>query len=190
MPGPNFVLGDAELIITILSEVFLPFELEYAYGAAVHLTMANAIFPSTSDLDRLVHIQQAHSILDEMIQKGNSVAEVRKAELVHLEWLFEQFATRVSQQDFQRRRLSASIEAIMDPAAINVAATEPDLVSMTTLSESQALISPFPDTPDNTEFLQSIGISSEDFLSIAEQMDSQSQDGFPYSTMDLGQFWK
>ncbi|OBR14946.1 Zn 2cys6 transcription factor [Colletotrichum higginsianum IMI 349063] len=139
---------------------------------------------------RLVHIQQAHSILDEMIQKGNSVAEVRKAELVHLEWLFEQFATRVGQQDFQRRRLSASIEAIMDPAVINVAVTEPDLVSMTTLSESQALISPFPDTPDNTEFLQSIGISSEDFLSIAEQMDSQSQDGFPYSTMDLGQFWK
>ncbi|WQF77306.1 hypothetical protein CDEST_02320 [Colletotrichum destructivum] len=173
-----------------LLEVFLPFELEYAYGAAVHLTMANAIFPSTSDLDRLVHIQQAHSILDEMVQKGNSVAEVRKSELVHLEWLFEQFATRVGQQDFQRRRLSASIEAIMDPAAINVAVTEPDLVSMTTLSESQALISPFPDTPDNTEFLQSIGISSEDFLSIAEQMGSQSQDGLPYSIMDLGQFWK
>ncbi|KZL81741.1 zn 2cys6 transcription factor [Colletotrichum incanum] len=72
-----------------LLEVFLPFELEYAYGAAIHLTMTNAIYPSASDVDGSAQSQQAHIIFDEMIHKGNSVAEVRKAEFDYLESLFD-----------------------------------------------------------------------------------------------------
>ncbi|OHW99443.1 zn 2cys6 transcription factor [Colletotrichum incanum] len=171
-----------------LLEVFLPFELEYAYGAAIHLTMTNAIYPSASDVDGSAQSQQAHIIFDEMIHKGNSVAEVRKAEFDYLESLFDEFNRRVGHKDFQRRRMSVSIEASNGLAVIGDAVTEPNLTSMTTVSGSQELTGPFPETPDNTEFLQNIGISSEDFLSIVQQIDGQ--DDWTLSGLELGQFWK
>lgn len=74
------------------AEVFLPFDLEYAYGAAIHLTIANAVFPSAAGVDVPTHNLEAHAILDVMVRKGKAVAEVRKAELVHLEFLFSEFS--------------------------------------------------------------------------------------------------
>ncbi|KAI3558051.1 hypothetical protein CABS03_00127 [Colletotrichum abscissum] len=171
-----------------LLEVFLPFELEYAYGAAIHLTMAKALFPAVIGDDGLSQMEQTHNILDDMISKGNLVAEVRKAELVHLETLFREFTRRVRDQDFEDRIPSGSIEAVIDPITTQTFVSEPDLVSTTTVSESQPLASVFSDTPDNTEFLETIGISSDDFLSIVEQMGNEND--LPFSMLDLGQFWK
>ncbi|KAK1718728.1 fungal-specific transcription factor domain-containing protein [Colletotrichum acutatum] len=181
-----------------LLEVFLPFELEYAYGAAIHLTMANALFPAVIGVDGAARMEQTHAILDDMFSKGNLVAEVRKAELVHLESLFRKFTRRVRDQDFGdsilstartlNGILSGSIEAIIDPSTSQTFVNESDLVSTTTLSESQPLASVISDTPDNTEFLETIGISSDDFLSIVELMGSE--DDLPFSMLDLGQFWK
>ncbi|KAF9873723.1 hypothetical protein CkaCkLH20_08833 [Colletotrichum karsti] len=175
-----------------LIEVFLPFDLEYAYGAAIHLTIANALFPSTTDMDGPTHSREAHAILDDMIHKGNSVAEVRKSELVHLEYLFSEFATRLKQPDFQPPRLpvrSREVAPVIEVGESSTSVTEPDLVSMTTLSESQSLFCA-PDTPNNAEFLDSIGISSDDFLSIVEQMGNQDDMDLPFTMLDLGQFWK
>ncbi|KAK1535792.1 hypothetical protein CPAR01_09334 [Colletotrichum paranaense] len=157
-----------------LLEVFLPFELEYAYGAAIHLTMAKALFPAVIGDDGLSQIEQTHNILDDMISKGNLVAEVRKAELVHLETLFRKFTRRVRDQDFEDRIPSGSIEAVIDPIITQTFVSEPDLVSTTTVN--------------NTEFLETIGISSDDFLSIVEQMGNEND--VPFSMLDLGQFWK
>ncbi|KAG7049875.1 Zn(II)2Cys6 transcription factor [Colletotrichum scovillei] len=83
---------------------------------------------------------------------------------------------------------SGSIEAIIDPITTQTFVNEPDLVATTTVSESQPLASVFSDTPDNTEFLETIGISSDDFLSIVEQMGDE--DDLPFSMLDLGHFWK
>ncbi|KXH40273.1 hypothetical protein CSIM01_06450 [Colletotrichum simmondsii] len=187
-----------QLTVKPPTEVFLPFELEYAYGAAIHLTMAKALFPAIIGDDGLAQMEQTHNILDDMISKGNLVAEVRKAELVHLETLFREFTRRVRDQDFEdriyspARRLngipSGSIEAVIDPITTQAFVSEPDLVSMTTVSESQPLASVLSDTPDNTEFLETIGISSDDFLSIVEQMGNENE--LPFSMLDLGQFWK
>ncbi|KAL0935937.1 uncharacterized protein CTRU02_208152 [Colletotrichum truncatum] len=174
-----------------LLEVFLPFDLEYAYGAAIHLTIANALFPSTADLDGPTHSRQAHAILDDMIYKGNSVAEVRKAELVHLESLFGELATRVTMPNPLPTSLPTRLrdtEPTVSDAECSTT-TEPDLISITTLSESQSIFCA-PETPNNVAFLDSIGISSDDFLSIVEQMDNQDDIDLPFTMLDLGQFWK
>ncbi|KAF6830286.1 hypothetical protein CPLU01_07461 [Colletotrichum plurivorum] len=169
-----------------LIEVFMPFDLEYAYGAAIHLTIANALFPSAAGVDVPTHSLEAHAILDDMVLKGNAVADVRRAELVHLEFLFAEFSMRAAEPGVRPvQPESAPAEA---PAGDSVAvASEPDLVSLTTLSESQSLFCPSK-TPNNAEFLDSVGISSDDFLSILEQMGSQ--DDPPFTILDLGQFWK
>ncbi|KZL64578.1 Zn(II)2Cys6 transcription factor, partial [Colletotrichum tofieldiae] len=150
-----------------LLEVFLPFELAYAYGAAIHLTIVSAIYPFASDIDLSTQRQQANSILDDMIHKGSSVAE-----FVHLESLFEEFTRCVSDKDFQQRETLVSIGANNELSVTDDVTNELELTSMTTLGKTQALNGPFSETPDNTEFLQNIGISSEDFLSVVEQIDS------------------
>ncbi|XRM47773.1 hypothetical protein ABZX51_010736 [Aspergillus tubingensis] len=70
-----------------LLESFLPFDLEFTYGAAIHLTMASALVPEL--VGQRSSNQQAHLILDEIISKGNRVAGIRKADLTRLETLFE-----------------------------------------------------------------------------------------------------
>ncbi|KAK1625408.1 hypothetical protein BDP81DRAFT_463935 [Colletotrichum phormii] len=145
-----------------LLEVFLTFELEYAYRAAIHFTMANALFPAAVGADEPAQMRQTHN---DMASKGNLVAEVRKAELAHLETLFREFTRRVGEQDFEGRGPSGLIEAIADPTQTQTLINEPDLVSTTTLN--------------NTEFLETIGISSDDFLSIVEQMGNE--DDLPFS---------
>lgn len=171
-------------------EVFLPFDLEYAYGAAIHLTIANALFPSTTEIDGPAHGREAHAILDDMIHKGNSVAEVRKAELTHLEFLFNEFAMRVNQPDVQPSRpLVRSLQLRPFPSIWESSTAGPDLASITTLSEPQPLVCA-PETPNNAEFLDSIGISSDDFLSIVEQMGNHDDADLPFAMLDLSQFWK
>ncbi|KAK1484272.1 hypothetical protein CCUS01_03984 [Colletotrichum cuscutae] len=165
---------------------------------SITLLYHQALFPAVIGDDGLSQMEQTHNILDDMISKGNLVAEVRKAELVHLETLFHEFTRRVRDQDLEDRihspttRLngipSGSIEAVIDPITTQTFVSEPDLVSTTTVSESQPLASVFSDTPDNTEFLETIGISSDDFLSIVEQMGNEND--LPFSMLDLGQFWK
>lgn len=72
-------------------EAFLPFDLEFTYGAAIYLAMADALFPDAQTPEMENHSQIAHAILDEMIFRGNRLANERKAELMHLETLFQEF---------------------------------------------------------------------------------------------------
>ncbi|KAJ5231508.1 uncharacterized protein N7469_006096 [Penicillium citrinum] len=87
-----------------LLEVFLPFEMEVTYGAALHLMIANSLFPSATD-EHDYH-QEAHSILDEMIFKGNKLAAARKEELSHLEGLFSELTARVERYGLQTLTLT------------------------------------------------------------------------------------
>ncbi|KAJ5702043.1 hypothetical protein N7488_009591 [Penicillium malachiteum] len=75
-----------------LLEVFLLYNLEFTYAAAIHLAMASALFPEA--LDGQAFAEEAHSILDQMISNGNKVAQMRKEELIHVERLFFEVATR------------------------------------------------------------------------------------------------
>lgn len=173
-------LKGSELINGCL-EVFLPYDLEFAYAAAIHLAMANALFPQ--EVDGPAHIQEAHSIIDGLVYNGNKVAEVRKAELVHLQSLFEELAARVHSQGLQPLTLctphdmaARSGNNTSDGDSQNRVdqpdgepAFDPGFMSLSMLGYSESSHSADMQMP-GVEFLDNIGISSAEFLSIVEQI--------------------
>lgn len=148
-------------------------ELEFTYAAAIHLIMANTLFPPANDSE--TYTQLAHSILDEMIYKGSRLADARKAELGHLETLFRELAARIERRGLQTLTLFSpdqyEVEANERTGAQQVTTpsdqgTIPHPVPGDAESTQQVL----PQTPRDMEFLDNIGISSYDFLSLVNQM--------------------
>lgn len=168
-------------------DVFLPFDMEFIYAAALHLTMSSTLFPSSIPEDQRAAQAQAHSCLDEMVSKGNRVAEVRKAELAHLESLCREMALYSEQRGLQTLTLDdfggaeilsmANTEANMadvPPHDPRVAA--PDMRAATEIAVcgmGQGSMPAFDNQMSNVEFLDNIGISSGDFFDIVDQMGDQ-----------------
>ncbi|PYI33394.1 hypothetical protein BP00DRAFT_485399 [Aspergillus indologenus CBS 114.80] len=176
-----------------LLEVFLLYDLEFTYDAAIHLALTRTLFPKllTTPTTQEGHShspgpsQQAHSILDAMIYHGNRIAHARKEGLVHLERLLEEVA--VSGPGRRPGRPSSwqthTPESLQVPAGMmqgggghsNAAAAgglvgygdglagEEELsgLSYTAMEDPQLA---------NVEFLEQIGISSAEFLSIVAQI--------------------
>ncbi|KAI9929625.1 hypothetical protein MW887_001099 [Aspergillus wentii] len=162
--------------------VFLPFELEFTYGAAIYLTMTKTLFPHSVDGEACS--KSAHSILDEMIHKGNRLAEVRSAELTHLEQLFQHLTTRIEQQDLQTLYLSTPEQRnAPGPNIHNVQeepATDPEATTAPLATDLPMSPTAIVQEAGDLDFLESIGISSYEFLSIVDQIGNQ--EGF--STLD------
>ncbi|KAL4895512.1 Zn(II)2Cys6 transcription factor [Aspergillus ambiguus] len=156
-------IKSAVTILNILSdeniflEVFLPFDLEFTYAAAIHLTMGNALFQP--DAVAQSYSEQGHKILDEMISRGNKIARVRKNELKHLERLFHELNERVREEGLQILTLS-------DEREEQGLAPEADLSH----NDMEILPSVDPEAPTDLDALDSIGISSNEFLSIIDQI--------------------
>ncbi|OJJ79766.1 putative C6 transcription factor [Aspergillus glaucus CBS 516.65] len=70
-----------------LLESFLPFDLESLFSAAWVLSMISAIFPDT--LPDHSYRDTSFSLLDDMIERGNRVAQFRKSEIELLEDLVQ-----------------------------------------------------------------------------------------------------
>ncbi|KAI1453549.1 fungal-specific transcription factor domain-containing protein [Annulohypoxylon moriforme] len=156
-----------------LLEAFLPYDIEFTFGAALHLTMANALFPGVVDYQSC-H-QLAHQILDDLVSRGNRVAKLRKTELCHLENLYLEFQTRqqghrmlhllnpdgptndLIRKENQGQNRHLTVDS--DPSTF-VTAADP----------RHPLHSPNAHTTSNMEFLDNIGISSEEFLSIVQEI--------------------
>ncbi|OJJ42155.1 hypothetical protein ASPZODRAFT_20750 [Penicilliopsis zonata CBS 506.65] len=68
-------------------DTFLPFPLEYAFSAALLLSILGFILPAYVP-DPAWH-RAAAAVFDEMVRRGNVVAVLRRAELDHLEALLE-----------------------------------------------------------------------------------------------------
>ncbi|KAL4894954.1 fungal-specific transcription factor domain-containing protein [Aspergillus ambiguus] len=161
-------------------EIFLPFELEFTYAAALHLTMANALFPPVAD-DQ-TYSKTAHWILDEMIRGGNKVAEARKAELRCIEGLFEEFAQRVQQGGLRVLTLSGPGNADVETVAVvenqngeSLAQPQPPVAQPRVSAQLSLRGSQSPsadaDTSVNIDSLDDVtGISSYEFLSIVNQI--------------------
>ncbi len=171
------------------SETFLPFDLEFAYAAALHLTMANSLF-SPSSQDR-TYSKAAHSIFDELISHGNRVAEARKANLTLIENLFQQFTNRVHREGLQVLTLTNRGDA--DTGWVhNDHRDHPGAASSTTEHETESQSS----TNDMAQFstepllpaeaLDHIGISSYEFLTIVNQIDNPVATS---SILDAGREW-
>lgn len=165
-----------------IAEAFLPFDLEFTYGAAIHLAMAKALFPHTDE--EVAYNDQVQCLLDEMIVKGNRVAGVRKAELSHLEFLFGELAKRVES-------LGVLTLTLVTPECLNTDLTNeladgPDYEAvqdgdhyripygpqLPVMDGGDSQLSSHMQQPafSNSEMLDTIGISSYEFLSIVDQM--------------------
>lgn len=187
------ILSDEDSLL----EAFLPFDLEFAYGAAVHLTMANTLFPRMAEGQ--TYSQNAHSILDEMTSAGNRLAEARKAELTHLEALFRELTTQTEQRDRQIVT-SSNTEQGKSQTEDGISEGQQEQTATTTVvseigtidrsldgGDSASSPSVLPRTANDLEFLDDIGISSCEFLSIVDQIGCEQEGG---SLLDPGQSWK
>lgn len=156
------------------TETFLPFELEVAYGAALHLMMANTLFPHA--VEGQTYSGEAHCVLDEMISKGNRLAAARKTELTHLEGLFRELATRIERYGLQTLTLTtpnrAGDETIFDSFHEQHLdkTTTGAMLDTDALHGEEGSSPPLHHLANGVERLDEIGISSYEFLSIIEQI--------------------
>ncbi|BCS30660.1 uncharacterized protein APUU_80963A [Aspergillus puulaauensis] len=175
-----------------LLEVFLLYNLEFTYAAAIHLAMASALSPEA--FDGKASAQEAHSILDQMISNGNKVARVRKEELLHLEGLFHEVAARAESKGLQPLSLTTALGREVDPDehGFRVGTEEQHLRQLSDDMLPDAHGDPEYDHSmyhgdvlmPSTELLNDIGISSVEFLGIIEQIGNPDTG---YSLLDLGQ---
>lgn len=188
----------AGTIVLTYVEVFLPFDMEFTYGAAMHVTMAGALFPNVTEGQD--YIREAYCILDQMTQRGNKLAAARKSELVSLEKLFQELAARIEYRGLETLILPTVAQSDTtlperagdtlyqtsgsgrfehgDPGpGTGAGAGDPSLGNPgdSTIPLSTG-ISADPGTPSiltpapDMDFLDSIGISSYDFLSLVNQI--------------------
>ncbi|KAL1852220.1 hypothetical protein Plec18167_006034 [Paecilomyces lecythidis] len=165
------ILSDEDSVL----EVFLPFELEFTYGAAIYLTMANSLFPNALDGEN--YSQEAHSILDEMTYKGNRLAAARKTEFTHLEMLFQELALRIERRGLRTLSLSSPEQnregaETEDPGEQqeDEMPIDPDTMSLSIPGDASCSSSALGQIPSGLEFLDHIGISSYEFMSIVDQI--------------------
>ncbi len=167
----------------VSSESFLIYDLEFAFEAALHLTMANALFPGVVDY-KGCH-QLAHQILDDLVARGNRVAGARRSELYHLEGLCQDLVTKVQQEGHQtlhlfgvdgvaESHLARSANRGQQPHDGMLAQhCEPSGPGMDMVPWHHPLppyLAPPLQMPNDTGFLDSFGISSEEFYHIVQQM--------------------
>lgn len=172
----------------------MPFDHEFTHSAALHLLLAKTLFPATADDQS--DSQEAHTLFDEIIDKGNRIAQARKSELARLENLCQDLITQSERRGLQMLNLSYATGSVSDTDG-NVLThsdqpsgggpPDPDFVESTTTEYPQ-----FAPTPSgqgttmtsNFSVLDDIGISSDDFFAIVNEMDNlghlaQDFEGFP-----------
>ncbi|KAF4878620.1 putative transcriptional regulatory protein [Colletotrichum siamense] len=157
-----------------LLEVFLPYDLEFTYGAALHLAMAGAIFPDVSE-DHTSN-QAAHEILSDMVTRGNRVAGVRRTELLHVELLFKKLEEQLKSRGHYSLRLPSAMDLGPNPEedrqnASNMVADANAAAMITGAVDLFPLVPPSDSgNADFLDLLDSVGISSEEFFSITQGM--------------------
>ena len=159
------------------SETFLPFDLEFTYGAALALIMAHFLFPDIVPDEAF--LGETHSILDEMTSKGNRLAQVRQQELQRLDALFKELKRR---EDINANRTAAE-----DTASAAMSATcvlEDTLTNSERLPNSQNSLKNFAGSSEAPMFSQEVfdqgdvafngntllGLSSDDMFLLADQI--------------------
>ncbi|GKZ32774.1 hypothetical protein AbraIFM66950_002398 [Aspergillus brasiliensis] len=170
------ILSDENIVL----EKFLPSDLEFAFWAALHLMIARTLFHL--DPTEAAPSNAGLSILDEIISSGNRVAEVRRTELTYIQSLFDNLATRTEEEGLHIRALSKVNEA--DPGTRVGVASEGQ--PQTSQTDHMTLAWPvWPDTNISSsawageslsgtlDSLDLIGISSQEFLSIVDQIGQQ-----------------
>ena len=138
--------------------------------------MADALFPGVVNYQGCR--QLTHQVLDELVARGNRIAGAKRSQLYHLETLCQELVARVQQQGHQTLHLFA-----VDGMGAELASTgdrapdrlippecEQNGLEMNASDPWHHLHTMQPNIPSNADVLESIGISSEEFLHIVQQM--------------------
>ncbi|GLB07486.1 hypothetical protein AtubIFM57258_002827 [Aspergillus tubingensis] len=163
-----------------LLDVFLPFDMEFTYGAAMHIAMAKAVFPNVTEGENENCMNDIHLILDQMIQRGNKLAAARKSELAQLEKLFQEVADRIERRGLETLTLPTSLAAVPPPSELGsefmMAGRVDRPQDSADLAACSVPLNSVPGSPSvlaqasSLGFLDSIGISSYEFFSLVNQI--------------------
>ncbi|KAB8261466.1 hypothetical protein BDV32DRAFT_158214 [Aspergillus pseudonomiae] len=162
--------------------------LSFTYAAAIHLAMADTLFPHSTEGQ--TYSEEVHAILDEMIYKGNRLAAVRKSELAHLETLFKDLATRIERRGLQTLTLSSPTENEQPTPCdgeyqIGGSTVQTEPIDVSLVRDPSASPDVLHHTTSDIEFLDNIGISSYEFFTIVNQIGNSDN----YSLLDPAQVW-
>jgi len=146
--------------------------------------MARAIFPGSGEDTE--YVQQARDILEDMIYRGSEVARARKQDLNRLEQLCVEFTRKSEQQgmqtlilpDLEPLDLSREGTAQNQPNEGFVSTSRPLAAPGEQASTSLSFADYSPETAalhhqnmmESSTFMDDIGISSDAFFLIADQM--------------------
>lgn len=154
--------------------------MEFTYGAAMHIAMAGAVFPNVTEGENQNCMNDAHLILDQMIQRGNKLAAARKSELVQLEKLFREVAERIERRGLETLTLPTSLAAVPPQSELGSDYLIAGRVERSQwpgdLAACPVPLTSVPGSPSvlaqasSLGFLDSIGISSYEFFSLVNQI--------------------
>ncbi|KAL4996464.1 hypothetical protein BDV10DRAFT_202384 [Aspergillus recurvatus] len=182
------ILADEDSLL----EVFLPFDMEFTYAAALHVTMASALFPNITESQDYIDIQDAYAILDQMVARGNRLAGARKTELVQLETLFRELSARIEWRGLETLILPCPAQsdhwgaAAAEYFARMDGGEDATVGGLAGSAGAEAIPLSMPGSPSalngagagvqapNTDMLDSIGISSYEFFSLVNQIAPES----------------
>lgn len=133
------------------------------------MAMAGTLFPEEADRD--MYSKLAHQSLDEMISKGNRVAEERKGELVLLESLCRELSLQSEQQGLQILTLAPN--SLSEPGILQgnsselgvgedtrnaTAVADVEGASLAALETDEQILAEFFPMTNALEFLDDMGI--------------------------------
>ncbi|KAL4976260.1 hypothetical protein BDW66DRAFT_151207 [Aspergillus desertorum] len=184
-----------------LLEVFLPFDMEFTYAAALHRTMASALFPNITESQDYIDIQDAYAILDQMVARGNRLAGARKSELVQLETLFHELSARIERRGLETLILPCPAQSDHGGAAAAeyfarmAGGDDENIGGLSGAAGAEAIPLSIPESPSvlngpgvqasNMDILDSIGISSYEFFSLVNQIALDSM-----NVLDAAEEWE
>ena len=151
---------------------------------AILLLMATTLFPHAAEGQS--YSTEAHAILDDMIYRGNRLATARKTELTHLEGLFRELGARIERRGLQTLTLASpdhNIGFFTQETGEDATLTDPATLTPSLVGDADCSPSGLPPIASNLEFLENIGISSDEFLSIVNQIGNP----VSHSVLDPGQ---
>ena len=135
----------------------MPYDRDFAFGAGLHLAMAMAVVPDAVQYQP--SLLSAHRILDELAFRGSHIAKLRTAELKFLESLCIELAEKGRKQGYRAARMPNPDAGEMERMPISQVRAVAESVS-----------SPHGPMGENMDFLDSIGISAVDLLSVFQDM--------------------
>lgn len=149
-------------------------------GAGTILTATSTLFPDL--VGEQTFRSKTNSIMEEIISKGNKVAEVRKSDLRRLESLFEELTRQESaifhnaggraEEVNPAANTTSTVRQAPDLHDLDTNPTLPGVVNSELLIPVELSDSDLPDGQNllGEDFLANFGLSSDSMLSVVDQI--------------------